>query len=185
MKITHTDLEGLFLIQPTVHVDGRGFFMEVFNAHTFNQVGIGGVFVQHNQSHSPKNVIRGLHFQWDKPLGKLRRVVRGQAYMVAVDIRKNSPTRGKWEAREVSEENKIAFWAPFGFATGFCARTDNTDVEYYYSAFYNKDGESNIVWNDADFAIPWPIRDPILSERHAGAHSFREWLSRPESNFIT
>ena len=141
MELFPTKLAGLVCISPTVLGDSRGFFMEAFNKAAFAKAGITHDVLQHNQSRSQKGVVRGLHFQWEQPLGKLIRVTRGRAFMVAVDIRKNSPTLGGWEAAEFSEENKKMLFAPFGFATGFCALEDDTDVEYYYNTYYNKEGE--------------------------------------------
>lgn len=184
MEVQPTSLDGLKIISPTVHGDSRGFFMEAFNKNALAAAGIDIDVLQHNQSRSAKDVVRGLHFQWDKPLGKLIRVVRGSAFTVAVDIRKNSKTRGKWEAVELSEENKKLVWAPFGFATGFASLEDITEVEYYYTAFYNQAGESNIIWNDSDIGITWPVENPILSARDAGAQTFSQWLARPESDSI-
>lgn len=184
MEIEQTTLSGLKIIHPTVQGDDRGFFMEAFNKKIFAQSGIDLEIFQHNQSHSGKDVVRGLHFQWDKPLSKLMRVVRGKAFIVAVDIRKNSSTRGKWVTEEVSADNKLLVFAPFGFASGFRALEDNTDVEYYYDAYYNKEGESNIIWNDSEIGIPWGIQEPTLSPRDMSARTFKEWLASPESDFI-
>lgn len=184
MHIEQTELPGLKVIQPDVNGDSRGFFMEAFNKRKFAEAGITLEVLQHNQSRSQKGVVRGLHFQWDKPLGKLMRVVRGSAFVVAADIRKDSSTRGKWFSREFSDETKELIWAPFGFATGFCALEDNTEVEYYYNAIYNKDGESNILWSDPDISIDWPIKEPLLSERDQNAQTFAQWFTRPESELI-
>lgn len=185
MQFNPTNLQGLVHIVPTVHGDSRGFFMEAFNKRAFESAGIKLDIVQHNQSRSQKGVVRGLHFQWDQPLGKLMRVVHGRAFAVAADIRKNSPTLGQWVGIELSEANKELVWAPFGFATGFCSLEDDTDVEYYYTALYNQAGESNIKWSDQDIGITWPISDPILSPRDSAAQTFKEWLGRKESDLIS
>lgn len=184
MEIIKTPIEGLLRILPTVHGDTRGFFMEAFNKRALKEVGIEFDVMQHNQSRSWKGVVRGLHFQWDKPLGKLIRVVRGRAFTVAVDIRKHSPTLGHFVTAELSEENREQVWAPFGFATGFAALEDITEVEYYYTAFYNQAGESNILWNDKDIGIPWPFTKPVLSPRDESAQTLKVWLERKESEFI-
>lgn len=181
LHFEETNLKGLYIIDPEVREDNRGHFMELFRKDNFAEIGADIEFVQQNVSVSKKGVIRGLHFQWDKPLGKLIRVPRGKIFGVAVDIRKKSPTLGHWFGAEMSEENKKEMWAPPGFATGFCALTD-ASVEYLYTALYNPNGESNIVWNDQEIKIEWPTRDPILSERDAGAEKLADWLGRPESD---
>lgn len=184
MEVIDLPLSGLKRICPKVHGDTRGFFLEAFNAAAYVEAGIPLTVLQHNQSRSQKSVVRGLHFQWDKPLDKLIRVTRGRAFTVAVDIRKGSPTFGSWHGHELSEENKEEIFAPFGFATGFCALEDNTEVEYYYSAYYNQAGESNIAWNDPDIAIAWPITHPVLSERDSAAQSLKAWIEKRESDLF-
>lgn len=183
MTIELTPLQGLVIINPTVFTDERGFFMEVYRKDEFAASKITETFIQENHSSSQKGVLRGLHFQWDKPLGKLIRVISGSAFAVAVDIRKKSPTLGKWFSIALSYENKKAIFVPPGFASGFCALTDPVDVEYQYTALYNKHGESSILWNDPSIGIRWPITHPMLSPRDAQASSFESWLARPESNF--
>ena len=178
MKVTPLRLAGLASITPEVHGDSRGYFMEVFNKDTFTDAGLPFDVVEHNQSHSQKNVLRGLHFQYDPPLSKIVRVVRGKAFFVAVDTRKESQPVGGWEARELSPETKELFFIPAGFATGFCALEDDTDIEYYFNNHYNPRGETNIAWNDHLINISWPIENPILSERDAGAQSLKDWLAR-------
>lgn len=184
MTIESTDFPGLFLIQAVAHGDERGHFMEAFNACTFAEAGIDLHILQHNVSRSRKGVIRGLHFQWDKPLDKLIRVARGRAFLVAADIRKGSPTFGKWLGREVGEDDRVELFAPAGFATGFASLADMTEIEYYYSAFYNGTGESNIAWNDPDLAIEWPITEPIVSDRDRAAGTLASWTARPESDLF-
>ena len=184
MEVQQLLLKGPALIIPDVHGDARGFFMNIYNKDVFAQAGISLDIVEHNQSHSGKGTIRGLHFQWDSPLSKLVRVMHGKAFFVAVDIRKKSPTRAQWVAHELSSENKKLLWVPFGFATGFCTLEENTDLEYYFSAHYNSKGESNIAWNDPDIGILWPIQNPLLSERDKNAQRLKEWFVRPESDFI-
>lgn len=184
MTITESELPGLFIIEAKAHEDARGHFMEAFNARAFSEAGIDLSVLQHNISRSKKAVIRGLHFQWDKPLDKLIRVARGRAFLVAADIRKSSPTFGKWLGREVGEDDRIELFAPAGFATGFAALEDATEIEYYYSAFYNAAGESNIVWNDPDLAIAWPVENPVVSERDQAAGTLASWILRPESDLF-
>jgi dTDP-4-dehydrorhamnose 3,5-epimerase len=181
MKVANLKLKGLKLVSPDVHTDVRGFLFEAFNRRTFRDAGIDFSLKQHNLSCSRKGVVRGLHFQWNKPLGKLTRAVSGRAFFVAVDIRHRSPTRGKWVAVELSKKNRRMLWAPAGFATGFYAYEDGTELEYYYSAFFNPKGESNIIWNDSDLNIKWPVKKPILSERDAKAPALKEWLKSPNA----
>lgn len=158
--------------------------MEAFNARVFKEAGIDLHILQHNISRSKKGVIRGLHFQWDKPLDKLIRVARGRAFVVAADIRKNSPTFGKWLGREIGEDDRVEVFAPTGFATGFAALDDMTEIEYYYSAFYNASGESNIIWNDPDLAIDWPVMNPVISDRDRSAETLANWMERPEADLF-
>jgi len=184
MKIEETPLKDLFIITPVVLKDERGFFMEVFHHKKFKELGLDLSFVQDNQSRSQKNVIRGLHFQWNKPLGKLIRVSQGRAFMVVVDIRKDSDTFGKWFGLELDDKEHKMIYAPPGFATGFYAREEITDIVYKYTAFYNKEGESNIVWNDPQIGIKWPIDKPLLSERDKNAQTLNMWSSRAESTIF-
>ena len=167
MKIEKTNLDGVLVIKPETYDDERGFFLESFNKIKYAKAGINFDFVQDNHSHSSKAVLRGLHFQKTKPQGKLVRVVRGKVYDVAVDIRKDSPTFGKWEAIILSEENKIQFWIPPGFAHGFLVLSDTADFEYKCTAYYDSSDEGCLLWNDTNLKIPWPIDNPILSEKDA------------------
>lgn len=184
MNFEKTKLPGLFVIQPDVKNDERGFFMEVFRQDIFRQNGLNLQFVQVNHSRSGANVLRGLHFQYDKPLGKLIRVINGRAYAVAVDIRKNSLTLGKWHGVELSAANKTLMYAPAGFASGFCVLGNLAEVEYQYTALYNAQGESSILWNDADLNINWPLKNPIISKRDNAAQTLKLWLKRPESSIL-
>ena len=184
-QFEQTPLPGLWVLHPPVFEDERGFFTEVWKKDRLVGGSLLPEFVQDNHSRSHKGVIRGMHFQWDAPLGKLIRVVRGAAFLVSVDIRKNSGTLGKWFALELSEGNKKQLWAPAGFASGFCALEEPTDVQYKYTAFYNANGESNIRWNDSGVGINWPIEEPILSERDQNALTLEEWLKREESAIFT
>lgn len=184
MVLTPLSLPGLSLISPEVHGDARGFFVEAFNARFLREKGIDFTIVQHNRSRSKAGVIRGIHFQYAPLLGKIIRVSRGKAFVVAVDIRYDSPTLGKWEGRELSEENQEGLHLPSGFGSAFAALEDSTEVEYYYDAPYSKEGESNIIWNDTDLAIAWPTASPILSERDQAAGTLKQWLSRPESRLF-
>ena len=182
IKIESTHLGEIIVLAPEVFEDERGFFMETFRVDQSEALGLPINFVQDNHSRSVKGVIRGLHFQWDPPMGKLMRVTRGVAFLVAVDIRKGSPTLGKWFGMEVSAENKRQTWAPAGFARGFCVLSDFAELQYKCTGIYNKTGESSIIWNDPDLAIRWPISNPILSAKDAHAITFAQWLGSPNSD---
>lgn len=185
MKIEAGPLLDTFIFTPLVRGDERGFFMETFKDSWCKEAGITNVFVQDNHSRSAKHILRGLHFQWEPPMGKLMRVTRGAAFLVAVDIRKGSPTLGEWFGIEVSEENKKQIYAPAGFARGFCSLTDDCEVQYKCTGEYNQNAEAGIAWNDPEIGIKWPIDDPILSERDQNAQTLKQWLSSPDSdNFI-
>lgn len=170
MNVIKTKLEGCVIIEPKVFGDERGFFLEVFQVERYADLaGISLPFVQDNQSRSSKDVLRGLHFQKTKPQGKLVRVVKGEVYDVAVDIRQGSPTFGEWEAVILSDKNKLQFWVPPGFAHGFVVLTDIADFEYKCTDYYDPSDEGNILWNDPDLNIRWPVDVPILSEKDADA----------------
>lgn len=184
MNFEETKLKGLFVIQPDVKGDDRGFFMEVFRQDIFSKNGLDLKVAQVSHSRSNTNVLRGLHFQYDKPLGKLIRVINGRAYVVAVDIRKNSPTLGQWFGLELNANNKTLLYSPAGFASGFCVLGDVAEVEYQYTSLYNPLGESNILWNDTDLNITWPLENPIISDRDKRANTFSEWLKKEESGLF-
>ncbi|MGA3318605.1 MAG: dTDP-4-dehydrorhamnose 3,5-epimerase, partial [Candidatus Korobacteraceae bacterium] len=148
MRIESRQLGDVVVLLPQVFEDERGFFLEAFRADQFERLGLPGLFVQENHSRSKKNVLRGLHFQWDPPMGKLMRVTCGAAFLVAVDIRKGSPNLGRWCGLEVSAKNKKQIWAPPGFARGFCALSDWVEIQYLCTGVYNNKGESGILWND-------------------------------------
>jgi dTDP-4-dehydrorhamnose 3,5-epimerase len=170
MKISHSKLKGCVIIEPRVFGDERGFFLETFQAVRYEQeAGIDLPFVQDNHSRSAKGVLRGLHFQKTKPQGKLVRVVRGEVYDVAVDIRKGSATFGEWEGVILSEENKKQFWVPPGFAHGFVVLSDTADFEYKCTDYYDPSDEGSILWSDPDLDIPWPIANPVLSTKDESA----------------
>ena len=166
MKISHSKLKGCVIIEPRIFGDERGFFLETFQVVRYEQeAGIGLTFVQDNHSRSARGVLRGLHFQKTKPQGKLVRVVRGEVYDVAVDIRKGSATFGEWDGVTLSEDNKKQFWVPPGFAHGFVVLSDTADFEYKCTNYYDPNDEGCILWNDPDLDIPWPIANPILSTK--------------------
>ena len=170
MKIRHSKLNGCVIIEPRVFGDERGFFLETFQAVRYEQeAGIDLPFVQDNHSRSARGVLRGLHFQKTKPQGKLVRVVRGEVYDVAVDIRKGSATFGEWEGVILSEDNKKQFWVPPGFAHGFVVLSDTADFEYKCTDYYDPSDEGSILWSDPDLNIPWPIANPALSTKDENA----------------
>jgi dTDP-4-dehydrorhamnose 3,5-epimerase len=178
-------LDGAAVLRPDVFPDSRGFFSVVNQTSVFSGLGMPVRFVQQNFSRSARGVVRGLHFQWDPPMAKLMRVSYGRAFLVAVDIRKGSPTLGKWFGTEVSSDDCRMLYAPAGFARGLCALTDEVMLDYQCTAEYNPQGESGILWNDPEIGIKWPVDKPILSDKDRDAKSFRDWLARPESNSFT
>lgn len=182
IRIESRQLGDIVVLTSEVSRDERGFFMEVFRADQFKSLGLPSEFVQDNHSRSRKGVIRGLHFQWDPPMGKLMRVTYGCAFLVAVDIRKGSPTLGQWFGLEVSAENNKQVWAPAGFARGLCALSDFAEVQYKCTGTYNSKGESGIRWNDPRLGIKWPDCDTILSEKDRNAQTLDEWLQSPLSD---
>ena len=179
MEVIKTEIEGLLIIKPKVFEDSRGYFYESYNKERLREAGIDHEFVQDNQSLSSKGVLRGLHFQ-NPPYeqGKLIRVITGSVLDVAVDIRKNSPTYGRWLSAELSAVNKLMFWIPPGFAHGFVTLEDNTTFFYKCTGFYNYESEGAILWNDPDLNIDWKIKNPILSEKDKRCPVFRELESR-------
>ncbi|MGB7516675.1 MAG: dTDP-4-dehydrorhamnose 3,5-epimerase [Candidatus Acidiferrum sp.] len=182
IKIESRHLKDVVVLVPDVFQDSRGFFMETFREDQFKAAGLPTHFVQDNHSRSVKGVVRGLHFQWDPPMGKLMRVTLGSAFLVAVDIRKGSPTLGKWSGVEASAENRREVWAPAGFARGFCVLSDVAEIQYKCTGIYSNKGESGIRWNDPEIGIDWPVSDPLLSEKDRNAQTLAQWLSRPESS---
>lgn len=185
LEIESSQLNGLIVIRHDVFRDGRGFFWESYHREAFRDLGLTMEFVQDNHSRSGKNVLRGLHFQWDPPMGKLIWVTRGRAFLVAVDIRKGSPTFGRWWGREVSEDSGVQVWAPAGFARGALALTDPMELQYKCTGLYNSLGEGNILWDDRDIGIAWPCRDVVLSDRDKQAPTLAQWSLRPESEYLT
>ena len=162
--------------------DARGFFSETFRADHFKELGLPHEFVQDNHSGSVRGVLRGLHFQWEPPMSKLMRVTRGTAFLVAVDIRKGSPTLGKWFGMEVSAESGRQIWAPAGFARAFCVLSDYAEIQYKCTGIYNPKGESGIRWDDPGIGIAWPISEVQLSEKDRRARTLAEWLATPQSD---
>jgi dTDP-4-dehydrorhamnose 3,5-epimerase len=168
MKITPTRLPEVLLIEPDVHGDARGFFMESWHRKKFAEQGLAVDFVQDNHSRSAQGVLRGLHYQLQRPQGKLVRVVSGAVFDVAVDIRKGSPSFGQWVGAELSEANQHQLYVPPGFAHGFCVLSDRADFLYKCTDYYVPDDEYGIRWDDAAIGIDWPGRDFVVSTRDAG-----------------
>ena len=183
--IEPTALEEVKIVVPARIPDDRGFFMEVYRQDLFAGLGLPDRFLQMNHSRSSKGVVRGLHFQWDPPMGKLMRVIVGRAFLVAVDIRAGSPTLGKWVGIEADAQEPRQLWAPASYARGFCVLSDFAEIEYLTTGTYNKATESGILWNDPAIGIDWPVEAPTLSAKDAGAQTLAEWLSRPESANFT
>ncbi|MGZ7095959.1 MAG: dTDP-4-dehydrorhamnose 3,5-epimerase [Methanobacterium sp.] len=154
-----TSIKDLYIIEPTVFGDERGYFMETYHAQEFKDAGLDLNFVQDNQSKSKKGVLRGLHFQYTKPQGKLVRVIKGEVYDVSVDLRKNSSTYGKWEGFILTEDNKRQMYVPEGFAHGFLVLSEEAEFTYKCTEFYYPEYEGGILWNDPDIGIEWPIDD--------------------------
>ena len=169
MNRIETNLPGVCMIEPDVHGDDRGFFMESYNQRDFAQLGIDCAFVQDNHSRSQRGVIRGLHYQLNQPQAKLVRVMLGEVYDVAVDVRRGSETFGRWTSVTLSAENKRTLFVPEGFAHGFCVISEFAEFAYKCSDFYAPAEERGIIWNDPELAIGWPLGDsaPILSPKDA------------------
>ncbi len=172
------------VLVPKVLGDDRGFFMETYRADNFRDIGLPTDWVQDNHSRSARGVLRGLHFQWEPPMSKLMRVTSGAAFLVAVDIRKGSPTLGQWFGLEVSAENKKQVYASYGFARGFCALTDGCEVQYKCTGLYNSGAESGVFYKDPEIGVEWPLRDVQVSNKDAGAQSLKQWLASPLSEKI-
>ncbi|MBP2198340.1 dTDP-4-dehydrorhamnose 3,5-epimerase [Pantoea cypripedii] len=166
MKIIDTKIADVKIIEPKVFGDERGFFLETFQKERYlSALNIEGDFVQDNHSRSSKGVLRGLHFQRENPQGKLVRVVRGEVFDVAVDIRPESPTFKQWVGVYLSEENKTQFWIPPGLAHGFVVISDFADFEYKCTNYYDPSSEGCLLWNDPEVGIEWPMESPLLSEK--------------------
>lgn len=176
MKLTLTPIKDLVVIEPKVFGDERGYFYEAYNKNTFRELGLDYDFVQDNQSFSRKGVLRGLHFQKEFPQAKLVRVIEGEVFDVAVDLRKDSPTFGKWYGVTLSSENKKMFMIPRGFAHGFLVLSETAVFSYKCDDFYHPNDEGGIMYNDTDIGVEWPKIDTeyILSEKDKKHHGFKE-----------
>lgn len=165
MKVVATPLAGVFLIEPAVHEDARGFFMETWHRKRFAEAGLDSDFVQDNHSRSTRGALRGLHFQDPHAQVKHVRVVQGEVFDVCVDVRRGSPTFGKAFWATLSAENRTQMWIPAGFAHGFVTTSETAEFVYKCSDFYSAKDEKGIRWNDPSLAIPWPVKDPIVSTK--------------------
>jgi len=174
-----TSLPGVLLIEPEVFGDDRGFFMETYRLDAFRAAGITDAFVQDNHSRSARGVLRGLHYQEPNAQGKLVRCTRGTIFDVAVDIRRGSPTFGKWFGIELSDANKLMLWVPPGFAHGFCAMEDGSDLVYKCTTLYDPPSDRAILWNDPEIGIEWPIEVPVLSGKDTKAPRLAEAMALP------
>ena len=172
-----TDIPDVLILEPRVFEDERGFFIETWNKRTFDGLGINYDFVQDNHSKSPRGTLRGLHYQIQQPQGKLVRVIAGEVFDVAVDIRKSSPTFGKWIGVYLSADNKRMLWIPPGFAHGFYVTSESAEFTYKCTDFYAPQHERSIIWNDSDLAINWPLIDntePLLSAKDRSGCTFKD-----------
>lgn len=177
IKVTPCPIKGLYVIEPSVFGDERGYFMETYNQNDMKEAGLDMVFVQDNQSMSVKGVLRGLHYQKQYPQGKLVRVVKGTVFDVAVDLRAGSDTYGKWHGVELSEENKKQFYIPEGFAHGFLVLSEVAEFCYKCTDFYRPGDEGGMIWNDPEIGIAWPIpkgMELIISEKDQKWKGFRD-----------
>jgi dTDP-4-dehydrorhamnose 3,5-epimerase len=178
MRFAPTELPEVVLIEPDVHHDKRGFFLETYHEEKYRAGGIPERFVQDNYSRSTRGIVRGLHAQLEPAQGKLVRVVAGEVWDVAVDVRVGSATFGRWTAATLSGENFHQLWIPAGFAHGFCVLSERADVEYKCTAPYRREGEIAVAWNDPQIGIPWPLADAIVSDRDRRAPPLAELGAR-------
>ncbi len=176
MKFLSTDLPGVMLIEPDVYRDTRGFFLETYHAGKYRAAGIDGIFVQDNHSHSVRGTVRGLHAQRHRAQGKLVRVLQGEIFDVAVDIRRGSPTFHRWVGVRLSADNFRQIYVPPGFAHGFCVLSEVADVEYKCTELYDPVDEFGVLWNDPALGISWPVHEPLLSEKDRTALRLAELI---------
>lgn len=178
MKFVATELPDVVRVEPDVYRDSRGFFLETYQAAKYAEGGITATFVQDNHSLSGRGTLRGLHVQQERPQGKLVRVSRGEVFDVAVDIRRGSPTFGKFTTLLISEQNFLQLWVPPGFAHGFCVTSETAEFQYKCTDFYDPADEFTIAWDDPDIGIPWPVTEPSLSAKDTGAARLKDLLDR-------
>lgn len=179
-----TKIKDVYIVEPTLFGDARGYFMETYNYDEFCKAGLNMKFVQDNQSCSKKGVLRGLHFQVNHPQGKLVRVIKGEVFDVAVDLRKNSKTFGQWTGVKLNDENKRQFYIPEGFAHGFLVLSDTAEFVYKCTNFYDPQDDSGIMWNDKDIGIDWPLEENVqvlLSEKDKKQQTFKNYVEKMKS----
>ena len=177
MKVIKTNLSGVLILEPQVFGDARGYFYESYNRTSFHKAGIDAEFVQSNVSRSARGVLRGLHYQWPNPQGKLISVLEGEVYDVAVDIRRGSPSFGQHAAAMLTASNHRHLWIPEGFAHGFCVVSDFATFTYQCTAQYDRAADAGIRWNDAALGIDWPVTDPLLSDKDRATLFLRDVAS--------
>ena len=185
IRVEQTEIRDVVVLHHDQFHDARGFFMEVYRQDLFKEAGLPTSYAQVNHSQSTRGVVRGLHFQWEPPMGKLMRVIAGSAFLVAVDIRKGSPTLGKWFGTELTAKDGRQLWAPAGFARGFCVTSESAEIEYLCTGCYNAKAESGVLWNDPAIGITWPITDPTLSDKDKKAQTLAAWLESADSSQFT
>jgi dTDP-4-dehydrorhamnose 3,5-epimerase len=178
MRAIRTDLPDVIVIEPVVHRDSRGFFLETYHARRYREAGIAATFVQDNHSRSMRGTVRGLHFQVRRPQGKLVRALFGEMFDVAVDIRRGSPTFGRWVGAHLTAENFRQIYVPPGFAHGFCILSEVGEVEYKCTELYDPEDELGIAWNDPQVGIEWPVSEPLLSAKDKAAPRLADVLDR-------
>ncbi|UNK56458.1 dTDP-4-dehydrorhamnose 3,5-epimerase [Pseudoxanthomonas daejeonensis] len=169
MKIVETGLPGCVVVEPAVFGDERGVFFETWNAERYDRAGLSARFVQSNASTSIRGVVRGLHYQWPRPQGKLVSVLEGEIYDAVVDIRRGSPTFGSWEAVILSAENRRQLWIPEGFAHGFAVLSERAVFSYLCTDVYVKEADASVRWNDGAIGVDWPVSNPLLSAKDSAA----------------
>jgi dTDP-4-dehydrorhamnose 3,5-epimerase len=182
VKVTETRISGVLVLEPKLFPDTRGFFVEIYNERSFSEFGITERFVQDNQSHSKKGVLRGLHYQCEQAQSKLVRVLQGEIFDVAVDLRRESLTFGQWAAERLSSENRKMLWIPKGLAHGFLTLSETADVSYKVTNFWAPQFERTLLWNDPEVAISWPLEGkPILSDKDRAGHLLEELRAKSEA----
>lgn len=176
LKVISTVLPGVLIIEPVIHGDSRGFFLETWRQDQYRELGIQEDFVQDNHSRSGRHVLRGLHLQRKQPQGKLVRVARGSVFDVAADVNPRSATFGKWVGAELSDENLRQFYVPPGYAHGFCVLSEMADFLYKCTAYYDYADETGVRWDDPDIAVNWPVEQPLLSNRDKALPFLKDFL---------
>lgn len=178
MKIVPTALPGVLVIEPVVHRDPRGFFVETFHAERYAEHGIPQVFLQDNESRSTRGTVRGLHAQLSRPQGKLVRALEGEVFDVVVDVRRGSPTFTRWIGVKLSSETFNQIWVPAGFAHGICVLSEAARIHYKCTDFYDPTDELRLLWNDPTIGVEWPAAEPILSDKDKAGLPLSHWMDR-------